>query len=179
MLSLDSTVLVVIDVQLKLFRLMHQKEELFENLKKLISCAKVLGIPIIWVEQNPKGLGPTIPEIASILSPLKPIEKLSFSCCGSEEFIKKLKLFNRKQVLLAGIETHVCVYQTAADLSKQGYEVEVVADAVSSRSKVNVDIAFKKVCNIGCGLSCTEMAIFELLGIAKGEKFKKIIKIVK
>jgi nicotinamidase-related amidase len=134
MLTLDNTVLVVIDVQDKLARVMYEKEVLFENLQKLVKGVQVLGIPIILTEQNPKGLGPTIPEVAHLLSGIQPIPKLSFSCCGDERFLRELEILNRKQVLIAGIEAHVCVYQTVMALLSLGYEVQVVADSVSSRT---------------------------------------------
>jgi nicotinamidase-related amidase len=179
MLKQEETVLVIIDVQGKLAQLMHKKEELFENLQKIIKGARVLGIPIIWLEQNPAGLGPTIPEVASLLSDIKPISKFSFSCCGDERFISALNSLNRKQVLLAGIETHICVYQTAADLVGLGYDVQIVADAVSSRAKENKKIGLERMREIGASLTSTETALFELLRTARADKFKEIARIVK
>ena len=120
MLKPDSTILSVIDVQGRLAHAMYNKETLFENLQKLIKGVKIFGIPILWTEQNPEGLGPTIPEVANLLSDISPISKLSFSCCGNECFMEALRGLNRNQVLLAGIEAHVCVYQTAVDLVNLG-----------------------------------------------------------
>lgn len=179
MLKPEETVLVIIDVQGKLAQLMHKKEELFENLQKIIKGVRVLGIPIIWLEQNPEGLGPTIPEVTSLLSGIKPISKFSFSCCGDECFIGALSSLNRKQVLLAGIETHVCVYQTAVDLVGMGYEAHIVADAVSSRTKENKKIGLERMREIGASLTSTETALFELLRTARADKFKEIARIVK
>jgi len=179
MLNLEETVLVIIDVQGKLARLMYEKDKLFENLQKAIRGARVLGIPIIWLEQNPKGLGSTVPEVASLLSDTKPISKFSFSCCGDEGFINVLNSMNRKQVLLAGIEAHVCVYQTAADLVALGYEVEILTDAVSSRTKENREIGLQKMHEVGASLTSTETALFELLKTAKAGQFKEIARIVK
>ena len=129
MLDIDNTVLVVIDVQGKLAQLMHEKASLFENLTKLIKAASVLEIPIIWTEQYPEGLGPTIPEIADLL-PGEAISKVAFSCCGEKRFVEAMEELGRNQVLLCGIETHVCVYQTAIDLLATAYEVE---DSVKSK----------------------------------------------
>ena len=179
MLILENTVLIVVDVQDKLARVMHKKEMLFDSLQKLIKGAQILGIPIILTEQNPEGLGPTIPEVVRLLPDIQPIPKLSFSCCGDERFLQELEALNRKQVLIAGIEAHVCVYQTAMDLLRLGHEVQVVADAVSSRTAENKEIGLERVKSEGASLTSTETALFELLKVAEGEKFKKILKIVK
>jgi len=179
MLAQENTVLILVDVQGKLANVMHQKEALFENLRKLIQGVQALDIPIVWAEQNPKGLGPTIPEVRELLPDNEPISKMSFSCCGERRFMRSLRALNRRQVLVAGIEAHVCVYQTVAGLVGLGYEVEVVADAVSSRTAENKQIALQKARDIGASLTSTETALFELLRAAEGETFKKILKIVK
>lgn len=179
MLTLDNTTLIVIDVQNKLARAMHEKNMLHENLQKLIKGMQVLGIPIVLTEQNPEGLGPTIPEIANLLSNVQPIPKLCFSCCDDKRFVQKLQALNRKQVLIAGIETHVCVYQTAIALLSLGYEVQIVADAVSSRTAGNKEIGLEKMRGEGAKLTTTETALFELLKVAEGAKFREILKIVK
>ena len=179
MLTLENTALIVVDVQEKLARVMYEKEMLFENLQKLIKGVQILGIPIILTEQNPGGLGPTIPEVAHLLSDLQPIPKLSFSCCGDGRFLQELEALNRQQVLIAGIEVHVCVYQTAVDLLRLGYEVQVVADAVSSRTAENRKIGLERVRSEGASLTSTETALFELLKVAEGAKFKEILNIVK
>ena len=179
MLKLENTILIVIDVQKKLTRAMYEKEKLIENLQKLVKGAQILGIPIILTEQNPKGLGLTVPEVASLLPDIKPITKFSFSCCDVEFFSKELKASRRKQVLLTGIETHVCIYQTALDLLSAGYEVQIVADCVSSRTLENKQIALQRMTNEGAKITSAEMALFELLRVAEGEKFKELLKIVK
>jgi len=178
MLTPKQTALVVVDVQGKLAQLMHGKEDLFEKIKMLIKGAKVLGIPILWVEQNPAGLGPTVEEIAALL-PGKPIAKFSFSCCGEKRFTEELERLDRKQVLLAGIEAHVCIYQTAMDLIALHYEVQVVADATSSRTARNRDIGLQRARDAGAGLTSVELALFELLRVAQGPRFKSILEIVK
>lgn len=178
-LKRDNTVLIAIDVQGELAHAMYNKEVLFENLQKLIKGSKILGIPILWTEQNPKGLGPTIPEVASLLSDISPISKLSFSGCGNERFMEALRALNRNQVLLAGIEAHVCIYQTAVDLANLGYEIQVVVDAVSSRTKENKLIGLEKIREVGVSLTSVETVLFELLKVAKGSQFREILKIVK
>jgi len=179
MLSTDKTVLLLVDIQGKLANSMHARQSLFENLQRLVKGARVLELPILWAEQNPKGLGPTIPEVAELLPNLEPIPKFSFSCCGSEQFRNELNALNRKNLLIAGIEAHVCVYQTAADLIHLQYEVQIVADAVASRTPENKLIGLEKSKSVGACLTSTETALFELLKDAKSEKFKEIIKIVK
>jgi len=179
MLEIENTVLLIIDIQGKLAHLMDKKELLFKNVQNLIKGSRTLGIPIIWVEQNPKGLGPTIPEIAAMLSDIEPISKMSFSSCRNDSFLQTLNALDRKQLLISGIETHICVYQTAADLVNMGYEVQAVADAVSSRDLENKKIGLQRMKDSGVGLTSVETALFELLKVAEGEQFRQIIRIIK
>jgi nicotinamidase-related amidase len=179
MLKTENVSLLLVDIQGNLAHAMHEKELLFKNMQTLIKGIQVLGLPILWVEQNPQGLGPTIPEIADILSDIQPISKMSFSSCRNDRFMKALRALNRKQVLIAGIEAHICVYQTAADLVVLGYEVQVASDAVSSRNPLNKEIGLQKMRDSGVSLTSVETALFELLKVGEGEKFKEILKIVK
>jgi nicotinamidase-related amidase len=180
MLTIDNTALLVIDVQGKLAQLMHQKEVLFDNLAKIIKGAQVLELPIIWTEQVPEKLGQTTPEIAELLAPsAEPISKASFSCCSVQPFMTALERSKRRQILVTGIETHICVYQTTVDLLAQGYEVQVVADAVSSRTAANRQLGLERMKQAGAALTSTEMALFELLRVAEGDRFRQISKIVK
>ena len=178
MLNVEDSVLVVVDVQGKLAQIMHGKEALFESIKRIIRGARVLDVPVLWVEQNPAGLGPTTAEIAALL-PGEPIPKLSFSCCGEKRFMEALGKLNRRQVLLAGIETHVCIYQTAVDLAARQYEVQIVADAVSSRTARNRDLGLQEARDGGAGLTSVETVLFELLRVAEGPRFKEILGIVR
>jgi nicotinamidase-related amidase len=179
MLKEENTVALVIDVQEKLLRVMYQKEKLVENLQQLIKGMKVFGIPMIFTEQYPQGLGPTVPEIAQLVPDVQPLAKVCFSCYDDENFVRSLQQSGRKQVLVSGIESHICVYQTASDLIDNGYEVHVVADTISSRTLENKEIAIKKMIHAGAILTSTETVLFELLRIAKGERFKAISQIVK
>ena len=179
MLRTEDTVLVVIDVQGKLAHLMHDKEELFKNLRTMILGAQALDVPILLTEQYPQGMGPTIPEIAELLEGVEPIAKTSFSCCGEDAFTEAFANVGREQALLVGIETHICVWQTAYDLLESEYEVHVVADAVSSRNAANKHIGLENMRDTGAILTCTETALFELLRVAEGPKFKEILKLVK
>ncbi len=179
MLTVENSALLVVDVQEKLMRNIHQREKLVDNLQKLIKGIQVLGIPILMSEQYPKGLGATIPEIAQLTPDIQPVPKLSFSCLGDENFLKKLEMLGKKQVLVSGIETHVCVYQTVRDLISSGYEVYAVTDTICSRTVGDKEIGLNLICRMGAVLTSTETVLFELLRIAGGEKFKAISQIVK
>jgi nicotinamidase-related amidase len=179
MLSVDKAVLVVIDVQEKLFKVMSDQETLLQNTIRMTKGAEILEIPVMYSEQNPKGLGPTLPEVKEHLGGAIEIAKLEFSCCGNEDFMRELKALNRSQVLILGMECHVCVYQTAADLVSLGYEVQVIADAVSSRTPENKAIGLERCSQSGAGITGTETALFELLKKAEGDKFKKMLPVVK
>jgi nicotinamidase-related amidase len=159
---------------------MHQKETLFANLERMIKGAQILDMPTIWTEQVPDKLGETSSEIRNLLlESTQPIAKVSFSCCGNAPFMDQLKALKRQQILLTGIEAHICVYQTALDLLNLGYEVQVVADAVSSRIAENKQIGLERMKEAGARLTSTEMALFELLRAAEGPQFKAITKLVK
>lgn len=178
-LQTDQTALIIIDIQEKLFPVMHDKEKLRRNVIKLIKGAQVLEIPILFTEQYPKGLGPTLPEIKGLLADFKAMEKVSFNCCDEAVFCQALQALKRKQVLIAGIEAHICVYQTAVALARAGYEIQVVGDCVASRENENKLAALFKMGAAGISPTTMEMALFELLKVAKGDKFKQISAIVK
>ena len=179
MLRPGNTALIVVDVQGRLATLMHQREELYRNLQILIQGARALELPILWLEQYPKGLGPTIPEVAELLTGQQPVAKTCFSGCGEPEFCEQLRATGRRQLLLAGIETHICVYQTARDLLAQGYHIEVVADAVSSRTPENRQIGLDKMRQHGAEVTSVEMVLFEMLREAGTPAFKQIAPLVK
>jgi len=177
--DIENSVLVVVDVQEKLTSVMHEKERLRLELGKLIKGIKVLEVPIILTEQNPRGLGITIAEVKALLPDLEPIYKMAFSCLGEEGLPKRLKDLGRKQIILTGIETHVCVYQTAMDLIDAGYDVQVVSDCVSSRTPENKKLALKKMREAGIVITSTEIILFELLKTADSPKFREIASIIK
>ena len=189
MLDIQKCCLVVVDVQGKLAQSMYGRDGLFKNIQILIKAAKLLAIPTIWCQQCPGALGATVPQIAQLLTDNEPIDKASFSCCGAEKFNSRLSTFSRqlvraepavaRQVLLCGIEAHVCIYQTAVDLHRKGYDVNVIADAVSSRTLENKQIAISRMAAEGINISCVEMALFELLKTAEHPKFKEIAELIK
>ena len=179
MLDIDDCCLAVVDVQGKLAQLMHGKDALVKNIQILIQAARILEMPILWCQQVPDALGPTVPEIAELLADIEPANKATFSCCGTEQFNAKANALRRSQILLCGIEAHICVYQTAVDLLARGFNVNIIADAVSSRTLENKQIALNRLSAEGVSVSSVEMAIFELLRTAEHPKFRRIAKLIK
>lgn len=181
-LNRTNAVLVVIDVQEKLLPVIDEGEEVVRNIERLIRGCHILGVPSLVTEQYVKGLGPTVEPLRTALaegSGYKPIEKTCFSAQGCEPFVAQLATLERKQVLIAGIETHVCVYQTVTDLLRAGFAVTILADAVSSRTPRNRNIALQRMVADGAKLSSTEMALFELTVVSGTEEFKAISRLVK
>ncbi|NTU57583.1 MAG: hydrolase [Chlorobiaceae bacterium] len=179
MITPKDTLLLVIDVQGKLAASVFQPDRVEKNISKLIRACRILGVPVIHTEQYPKGLGNTVDALREVMGDEKPFEKLSFSCCGSEEFMKRLRLLGRNDILVVGMETHVCVYQTCVELIEFGYNVHLVTDAVSSRTEENRKVGIRSIKRAGGIPTSTEMAIFELLRVAEGDTFKAISKIIK
>lgn len=179
MLKTDNTLLLVIDVQEKLFRVMPDKEALAASITKLIRGCRLLEVPVIVTEQNPAGIGPTISDLDADLSQSTRLIKYAFSCCAEEEFLQSLERTGRKQIIICGIESHICVYQTAMDLLKRGYEVYVVSDGVSSRTAENRSLALRRLEREGVKLTGVEMTLFELLRTSKSEQFKAVSSLIK
>jgi nicotinamidase-related amidase len=178
-LKIENSLLLIIDVQEKLFRVIHEREILLSNLLKLVKGINILNVPIIFTEQNPAGLGKTLPEITELISSAGAPVKFSFSCCGETEIINQIRNSKRNQILVCGIEAHICVYQTSLDLLSGGYEVHLVSDCVSSRSAQNRELALRRLEREGVKVSGVEMALFELLQTAKAPQFKAISALVK
>jgi len=145
----------------------------------MVQAMKILEIPIIWMEQVPENLGPTTESVSRHLEGISPVEKFSFSCCNEPGFEKKFNRLGRNQVLLTGIETHICVFQTGRDLMARGCEVQVVADCVSSRTLENKKIGLERIVQEGGRVTCVEMILFELLKEARGDRFRKIVRLIK
>jgi nicotinamidase-related amidase len=179
MVTPDNSFLVLIDVQGKLAESMHEKELLFDNLVRLVRGMKALRVPIVWTEQIPAKMGPTIPPLSALLADETCIAKSSFSCCGEPAFAERLRSNGRRQAVIAGIEAHVCVWQTTADLEAQGYEVEVVADAISSRALSNKLMAIERIKACGARLTSVETVLFELMRTADHPQFRELLRIVK
>jgi nicotinamidase-related amidase len=172
--------LVVIDMQEKLAAAMpvDAMQAIIKNCSILLQAAALLEVPVLYTEQYPKGLGHTMPELKPLLEASLPIEKTVFSSCEEPRFCRQLTS-DRPQVILAGMEAHICVLQTALQLQQMGRQVFVVEDAVLSRSAANKTNALKRLRHAGVIISNTESVVFEWLGRAEGEVFKQITRLVR
>ena len=180
-LSAEQCALVVIDVQEKLLPVMLNRPELVRNCRMLIRLATVLNIPVLLTAQYTRGLGATVPEIAELLPGVKPTEKLEFGCLANEAFCNALHELpgRRTTLLLCGIESHVCVTQTALGALESGYMVHVASDAVSSRTEWNLRTGLERMKEAGCVISSTEMMVFELLQRGGTAAFKEMTQYIK
>ncbi|MGK0410121.1 MAG: nicotinamidase-related amidase [Shewanella psychromarinicola] len=180
MLTAEQSVLMIVDVQGKLAQVMQQSAPLHQKLAILIQGAQLFDIPIIWLEQLPDKLGHTSEELSQLLSQTtQPIAKKHFSGWHCEEVKQQLNSLKRHNVILAGIETHVCVYQTCQDLLANDYQVHLVADAVSSRGTDNKVLGVQMMLNDGAKLTNVESLLFELQHVAQGDHFKALLKLIK
>ncbi len=181
--SLDPSLctLVVIDIQEKLLPPMARREELIRNCRLLIHLAHILEIPILMTTQYTRGLGATVPEIAELMPGVAPIDKVEFGCFGREQFRTALRDLpgQRNTVLLCGMESHICVMQTALGALQNGYLVHVAGDAVSSRSLENWKLGLERMNAAGAVISGTEMMMYELLRQSGTEQFKKLLPFIK
>lgn len=178
LLQKETTALLVIDVQERLMPVIHGQEQIFVSVNKLLRGAEMLGLETIITEQYPKGLGNTCKEV-EIGENKTLIEKVCFSCMQSEPVTEQLKLTNKKSLIICGVESHICVLKTTLDALKQGYEVHVVADAVSSRTAENKQIALDRMRQAGAFITSVEMVLFMLLDKAGTDEFKAISKLIK
>ena len=179
MLTAEKTCLIVIDIQEKLLPVMQGPEKVVKNASVLIQTAKSLNLPILWCQQVPKALGPTVGELSFLLDGVEPLNKSTFSCCGEDRFIEKIDALKPRTAIVCGIETHVCVFQTATDLIKKGLDVHVIADATSSRTQGNKGIGINRMAKAGAVINSTEMLLFEFLRSARHEKFRELAKLIK
>lgn len=178
MITAEDSGLIIIDVQGKLAEQIYESSVLFKNLSILIQGVKLLGLPVVWVEQLPEKLGKTHPDIAKNFSGV-PFEKSSFSALGDTHIRSEIERLNCKNWIVAGIECHVCVYQSVRDLLEMNYGVHLVNDAVSSRTLENKKLGVKTMQAAGAHLTSTEMVLFELQKKAEGDVFKQLIKLLK
>lgn len=176
-LEADQCALIVVDIQQKLLPPIFQKDQLVRNSQLLIRLAGILKIPVLLTTQYAKGLGSTVPDIASLLPETQAIDKHMFSCFGSDMFCSLLKRLpgNRTTVILCGMESHICVAQTALGALREGYLVHVASDAVSSRAEWNWKIGLERMRAAGAVLSSTEMVIYELLRSSGVPAFKEML----
>jgi nicotinamidase-related amidase len=175
----EHTIGLVIDIQERLVPVMYDKEAFLKNCGILIQGLQLLDIPMIVTQQYTKGLGETVSEISTKIPDFAYIEKRDFSCCNEPELMVRLSMLNIKNVIICGIESHVCVLQTVLDLKEAGYHPVVVADATSSRSPVNLDIAKERFRHEGIMMTTAESVLFELTRSSAAPEFKAISKLVK
>lgn len=174
-----NTVCLIIDIQERLFPAMYEKEILLKNCRVLVEGMSELKLPLIVTQQYTKGLGATISEIKSIISEFSFIEKRDFSCCDESAVLMKLKELEAKNIIICGIESHVCVLQTAVDLKEAGFNPIVVVDCVSSRTKKNIELAKERFRIEGILMTSYESILFELTRSSAASEFKAISKLVK
>ena len=175
MLDRDRTAVLVVDVQQGFRPAVEGFDAVAHATAQLVQGARVLDLPILVTEQYPKGLGPTVPEVAEHLEGVRPLKKTVFAAPRAEGF----DLHGRDQVVVCGIEAHICVHQSVADLLDRGVEVEVATDATGSRTPANRQVGLERMRETGARLTSVEMALFELLGEAGSDEFKAIQRIIK
>lgn len=178
-LDQNNCLLLLVDVQEKLVAML-EKNTVVKKSNTLLQAANILGIPTVITEQYPEGLGKTVDFVAEhIKEDTVVFEKVSFSAIKDEGFLDKLKSFGKKQIIIGGIEAHICVHQTVADLLENGFEVYVVKDACASRKKDDFKSGIKLMEQNGAKISATEAVLFELLKTSKNPKFKEVQALVK
>lgn len=177
-LNREEVVLLVIDIQDRLVRAMEDRVEVVRNTSILLEASKLLDIPVINTEQYPKGLGSTIDEIKDIRDDVKIFEKNSFTGY-TEELKKELESLARNKIIIAGMETHVCVFQTVRDLLLAGFQVHIAKDAVSSRTNSNYENGLKLMRDMGAVINNTETIVFDILKVSGTPEFKTISKLIK
>lgn len=179
LMSADQCCLLVVDIQSRLLPVIAGADRVVDNASVLIRAAKRLQIPVIASEQYPKGLGPTVPAVASLLPEESTLHKVHFSCMDDNGLRARLAACGRKQVVVAGIEAHVCVLQTVMQLLQAGYETFAVEDAMSSRTRENHTAGIKRMAGAGAEVVTTEMAVFEWLGKSSTPEFKELSALIK
>jgi isochorismate hydrolase len=170
---------LVIDIQERLLPVMTNKDQLVKNCRMLVEGLQILGIQLLVTQQYTQGLGPTVTELASAIKDFQPIEKRDFSCCGQPEVMAGLERLNGRNVIICGIESHVCVLQTALDLKEAGFNPIIVMDAVSSRYPVNLELARERFRHEGIMMTSVESILFELTESSSAPEFREISKLVK
>jgi nicotinamidase-related amidase len=176
----ERTALVVVDLQAKLLPVIHDHERIVRNNRLLLRLAEILELPVVLTTQYEKGLGPIVPEVRAAAPTVEPLDKVTFGCFADEGFLGRLRaLPGRDQLLVTGVEAHICVTQTVLGALAHGYRVHVVSDAVGSRSEENRRIGLARMERAGALLSGAEMAIYELLGRSDAEAFKKMLPLLK
>lgn len=175
----ERTVLVVVDIQEKFRDKIHGIDQVVSGTARLVEFCQELDIPVIVTEHYPRGLGETLATVRDVCQPYNPIEKINFSCAGSPDFNRALDQTGRDQVILCGIESHVCIYQTATDLLRSGKQVVAAADAISSCSAANRQLGLDAMAALGVQILGVQMVMFEILRVAGTDRFKKVAPLLK
>jgi len=175
LLDADDTLLLLIDFQGKLFRMVQEPARVVARTAIVLQAAERLGLPLLLTEHYPRGLGATDPEVRALLPRYEPLTKTVFSCCGAPDFVAAVAAAQRRQVLVAGIETHICVSQTVHDLLARGYDVHVAADCVSARGAADHRVALERMARAGALLTTAEAAAYELFYRADTPVFKEFV----
>lgn len=178
-LKKESSALLIIDIQERILPVIRNYETVVENTVKLIKGFKAMRLPIYFTEQYPKGLGPTSQKILAELEGYTAIQKMSFSCSGAENLFEELHRKKLSQIVVTGVESHVCVQQTVLDLIANDFQVNLAADAVSSRKEIDYNIALDRMRTLGAEVTTVESILFELLEVCGTPEFKEVSKIVK
>ncbi len=179
LLDADHTGLLVVDVQEKLMQVMRRRQQVTDNIVKLLHLSQLYRRPVILTEQYPKWLGPTLPEIIAPLRTYEPIRKMHFNCCDEDVFIERLESEGLKNIVITGVEAHICIFQTCVSILERGYRVHVPQDAVDSRTNANLHVGLELMNKAGALITSTETVIYQILKKAGTDEFKKMLKLMK
>ena len=179
MITQDNCALLIVDIQGQLAEMMDDYQNFIKQTIALVKMAKILSLPIVWLEQYPQGLGKTVPQLAELLSDIEPLEKFTFSGLGTQTIKEQISNSTRSHWLVCGIEAHICVYQSVRDMLNLGYKVEIVSDCIRSRDPKNRAMAIERMISQGAQQTSFEMCAYELMQSAKNPAFKQLLPIVK
>ena len=175
----EDSILVVIDPQEKLIKMIHNREEVVQTITRLLKFSSIFNLPVVLTEHYPQGLGYIVDEIKEVLPDYQPIIKRIFSCFGVPEFCDALTAAGRHHLLVVGIETHVCVCQTTLDALHLGFQVQVVADGVGTRKREDHEMALQRMRQSGAVITTSESLMYEMTERADTDEFKRLLELVK
>ena len=179
MLEKEDTGLVIVDVQDKLMPVIERREEITKNIIMLVHLARLFNLPILLTEQHSKWLGSTLQEIREVLPEYSPVEKIDFNCCAVDLFNRNLERMGLKNIILAGVESHICIMQTCIGLLAKGYQIHIPQDAVGSRKEENRQVGLELMRGVGAVITSTETVIYQILKRGNTKEFREMLKLVK
>ncbi len=179
LLDKDNTALVVLDVQERLMQVMGQKERVIDSIIKLLHLSRLFHLPLVLTEQHPRWLGLTLPEIRELLPAYDPVEKMDFNCCNVDLFNTRIESTGVNSIIVVGVETHICIFQTCVSLLKRGYRVYVPQDAVDSRTRENWEVGLNLMRDSGAVIASTETVVYQILERVGTKEFKEMLKIIR